>query len=65
MRKLINKASAMGIGICTLNNRPALYIQEGQCCRIFATFLSEEKAEMFLRKLKRWDAAGGNDGGSE
>lgn len=65
MRKLTNKASAMEIGICTLNNLPALYIQEGQCRRIFATFLSEEKAEMFLRKLKSWDAAGGNDGGSE
>ena len=65
MRKLTNKASAMEIGICRLNKAPALYIKDGNCTRIFGTFLSEEKAEMFLRKIMEWDAAGGNDGGSE
>lgn len=63
--KLRNEQTGMEIGICKLNNAPALYIQEGKCSRIYATFLSEEKAEMFLRKITHWDYAGGNDGGIE
>ncbi|MBO7726917.1 MAG: hypothetical protein J6S50_00540 [Oscillospiraceae bacterium] len=60
--KLVNAHAGMEIGICKLNDKPALYIQDGQWCRIYATFLSEEKAEMFLHKLKKWDLHGGNDG---
>lgn len=65
MLRLTNKHANMEIGICKFAGFPALYIKEGKYSRIYATFLSQEKAEMFLRKLKRWDAAGGNDGGTE
>ena len=63
--KLRNEQTGMEIGICKFNNMPALYIQEGKCSRIYATFLSEGKAEMFLHKIMHWDYAGGNDGGIE
>lgn len=65
MPKLTNKNANMEIGICKFSGFPALYVSEGKCSRIYATFLSQEKAEMFLRKILHWDYAGGNDGGIE
>ena len=65
MLRLTNKIVNMEIGICKFAGFPALYVKEGKYSRIYATFLSQEKAEMFMRKLYQWDRAGGNDGGIE
>ena len=61
--KLRNEQAGMEIGITAFGiyHEPALYIQEGREQRILATFLSWEKAKLFLQKLEQWDRAGGAD----
>ncbi len=63
MASLRNKHADMEIGITSFGayKQPALYIQEGRNKRVLATFFSKEKADMFMEKLREWDAAGGND----
>ena len=60
--KLTNSDAHMEIGVTKLNGKPSLYIQDGQWCRVYATFVSEDKAVMFMNKLKKWDLHGGNYG---
>lgn len=63
MVSLRNDQIGMEIGITPIGafKQPALYIQEGNQKRVLAQFFSQDKAEMFMETLKRWDAAGGND----
>lgn len=54
---LRNSDLNMEIGVTTFGafKQPALYVQEGNQRRLFATFLSKEKADMFMELLERWD----------
>ena len=57
MARLRNSDLNMEIGVTTFGafKQPALYVQEGNQRRLFATFLSKEKADMFMELLERWD----------
>lgn len=63
MARLRNSDLNMEIGVTTFGafKQPALYVQEGNQRRLFATFLSKEKADMFMELLERWDENGGSD----
>lgn len=63
MACLRNSDLNMEIGVTTFGafKQPALYVQEGNQRRLFATFLSKEKADMFMELLERWDENGGSD----
>ena len=63
MARLRNSDLNMEIGVTTFGafKQPALYVQEGNQRRLFATFLSEAKADMFMELLERWDENGGSD----
>ena len=63
MACLRNEHADMEIGITTFGafKQPALYISEGNRERVLGTFFSQDKAEMFMEALKRWDETGGND----
>ena len=63
MDSLKNSIADLEIGITSFGayKQPALYIQEGNQKRVLAQFFSKDKAEMFMKALKRWDEAGGND----
>ena len=58
---LKNSAARMRIGVCRMSGRPALYVEENNRRRIYAEFLTPEKAEDFIRQLERWDENGGSD----
>jgi hypothetical protein len=63
MARLRNSQADIEIGITAFGafKQPALYVQEGNQRRLFATFLSKEKADMFMELLERWDENGGSD----
>lgn len=63
MARLRNSDLNMEIGVTTFGafKQPALCVKEGNRERLMATFLSKEKADMFMELLERWDEAGGGD----
>lgn len=63
MAYLRNSDLNMEIGVTTFGafKQPALYVKEGNRERIMATFLSKEKADMFMEMLEKWDENGGSD----
>ena len=63
MDSLKNSTADLEIGITSFGayKQPALYIKEGNQKRVLAQFFSQDKAEMLMEALKRWDEAGGND----
>ena len=56
-----NKALDMQIGICNMDGKPALYIQEGNVREIYAKFTTSGKAKIFMQKLNQWDENGWSD----
>lgn len=60
---LRNKQTDIQIGIGPFGafRTPALYIKQGNQERCLGTFFSQEKADMFMDVLKKWDEAGGSD----
>ena len=63
MPSLKNSTADLEIGITSFGayKQPALYIQEGNQKRVLAQFFSQDKAELFMDTLQKWDEAGGND----
>jgi hypothetical protein len=59
---LRNAQAKMLIGICRMSGKPALYVEENNRRRIYAEFVTFDKAYEFLEKLQKWDEMGGNDG---
>ena len=50
----------MEIGYCTAGKQKKLYVQVGQERQFYGT-LQANKADKFLKMLKKWDEAGGGD----
>ena len=64
MPNLKNKTANMEIGYVGVGKQKKLYIRIGQEMEYYGTLMSG-KADKFLKMLKKWDEAGGNDNGEE
>lgn len=64
MAGLKNKTANMEIGYVGVGKQKKLYIRIGQEMEYYGTLMSG-KADKFLKMLKKWDEAGGNDNGEE
>ena len=60
MPNLKNKTANREIGYVGVGKQKKLYIRIGQEMEYYGTLMSG-KADKFLKMLKRWDEAGGND----
>lgn len=60
MAGLKNKSAGMEIGYVNIGTQKKLYVQVGHERKYYGTLMSG-KADKFLKMLKKWDEAGGND----
>lgn len=60
MAGLKNKSAGMEIGYVNIGTQKKLYVQVGHERQYYGTLMSG-KADKFLKMLKKWDEAGGND----
>ena len=60
MASLKNSHANMEIGYVQIGAKTQLYIQVGNERQYYGTLMSG-KGEKFLKMIKKWDAAGGND----
>ena len=64
MPNLKNKTANMEIGYVNIGSQKKLYVQVGNERQYYGTLIAN-KADKFLKMLKKWDKAGGNDNGEE
>ena len=60
MASLKNSNANMEIGYVQIGTKTQLYIQVGNERQYYGTLMSG-KGEKFLKMIKKWDEAGGND----
>lgn len=60
MASLKNSSANMEIGYVNVGTKKQIYIQIGKERQYYGTLMSG-KADKFLKMLKKWDEAGGND----
>ena len=60
MASLKNSSANMEIGYVQVGTKTQLYIQVGKERQYYGTLMSG-KGEKFLKMIKKWDEAGGND----